>query len=241
MPHPQQYATSLPQQYATSLPQQYGTSLPQQYTFLSPTFAVDCGTGKNYSAPCISSSSPLASLHPSLPASHIQTTFATSNLASRKQCIADNVSGSSSGSSSSSSSSSSSNGGKPPSSGAQSLVMYSERTLVRMNNTCENSPITPASGDWAKQNVVSDIDDTKVAKEAKVSPTGEENKNDKHYEMHCKVCRVSMNAQAQAKQHYEGRSHARRLRMYIFDKKTNNDSKTVSEDSLKLLINSWIN
>lgn len=39
------------------------------------------------------------------------------------------------------------------------------------------------------------------------------------YEMHCRVCRVSMNAQAQAKQHYEGRSHARRLKMYVYGHK----------------------
>jgi len=34
------------------------------------------------------------------------------------------------------------------------------------------------------------------------------------YQMYCKCCRVTLNAQAQAKQHYEGKSHAKKLRLW---------------------------
>ena len=35
--------------------------------------------------------------------------------------------------------------------------------------------------------------------------------------LYCKVCRVTLNAPAQAKQHYEGKSHARRMKMSSTD------------------------
>ena len=35
-----------------------------------------------------------------------------------------------------------------------------------------------------------------------------------HYKLYCKVCRVTLNAPAQAKQHYEGKSHAKRAKLH---------------------------
>lgn len=32
--------------------------------------------------------------------------------------------------------------------------------------------------------------------------------------LYCNVCRVSLNAPAQAKQHYEGKNHAKRVRLH---------------------------
>lgn len=69
------------------------------------------------------------------------------------------------------------------------------------------------------------------------------------YDKYCRVCGVSMNAQAQAKQHYEGRSHARRLKMYVlgshtddvtpkvsdhFDRNSNKNKKTKSNERVKV-------
>lgn len=33
--------------------------------------------------------------------------------------------------------------------------------------------------------------------------------------LHCKICRVTLNAPAQAKQHYEGKNHSRKLKMFM--------------------------
>lgn len=56
------------------------------------------------------------------------------------------------------------------------------------------------------------------------------------YDKYCRVCGVSMNAQAQAKQHYEGRSHARRLKMYVLGSHTDDVTPKVSAPSIVIII-----
>lgn len=41
-----------------------------------------------------------------------------------------------------------------------------------------------------------------------------ENKPVAHQPLYCKVCRVTLNAPAQAKQHYEGKTHAKKAKLY---------------------------
>jgi len=52
--------------------------------------------------------------------------------------------------------------------------------------------------------------------DAEVDGKGDDDDDDgcvSRYPLYCIVCRVHLNAQLQAKQHYKGRSHARRVRL----------------------------
>ena len=48
--------------------------------------------------------------------------------------------------------------------------------------------------------------------------------------LYCKTCRVTLNAPAQAKQHYEGKSHSKKVKMFM-DGTTDEESSEVSATS----------
>ena len=56
----------------------------------------------------------------------------------------------------------------------------------------------------------SDSGDSKQDSSSRHSSNG----HNEHYNLYCKVCRVTLNAPAQAKQHYEGKSHAKRAKLH---------------------------
>ncbi len=62
------------------------------------------------------------------------------------------------------------------------------------------------------ENVQSDSGgpDTKDSSSRHSSSTGP----NEYYSLYCKVCRVTLNAPAQAKQHYEGKAHAKRAKLH---------------------------
>ena len=52
------------------------------------------------------------------------------------------------------------------------------------------------------------------------------------YTLYCKCCRVTLNAQAQARQHYEGKSHAKKMRLFV-----DSDDESESKEEKKVRIN----
>ena len=87
---------------------------------------------------------------------------------------------------------------------------------------------TPVRGSKRKnEDSASDSGDSKQDNTSRHSTNGQ----NEHYNLYCKTCRVTLNAPAQAKQHYEGKSHAKRAKLHDDGDENKKTSETTSSSS----------
>src|SRR6218665_628838 len=62
-----------------------------------------------------------------------------------------------------------------------------------------------------------------------------QNPGEKQYPLYCSICRVTLNAQIQARQHYNGKQHGRRLRMISRGRSEGGQKEVKATSNLELL------